>query len=164
MASADTIQTRNTLVPADHAIFSRSENTTLTLRTTFATQKRSHRVERHFLSDPQATMADCETCYRTFNSWSAANQHMNALNHWKVHECETCNYSSIHEDEVDSHMNRYNHWAPTFDCEACNTKFHTQQQARTHMDNNNHWRLNWCNLCKRGFQNANNLRMVCMSG
>lgn len=87
---------------------------------------------------------------------------MNALNHWKVHECETCNFSSIHENEVDLHMDEYGHWGPMYGCEACSKKYNTKQQARDHMDRRDHWRLNWCDACERGFQNANNLRMVCV--
>lgn len=88
---------------------------------------------------------------------------MNALNHWAERfECDTCDEEFLDEDECEEHMDDYGHHGPEFECEYehCPRAFYTQQQARQHMDDTGHWRNHWCRECQRGFQNANNLRMV----
>ncbi|SMR53152.1 unnamed protein product [Zymoseptoria tritici ST99CH_1E4] len=105
-------------------------------------------------------MYECDTCNRYFGSQAAANQHMNALNHWTpTYECETCSNEYYDEEDCWEHMDDEQHWGPRIECEACNAMFHSHQDARRHMDSLNHWRTHWCRSCQRGFQNLNNLRM-----
>ncbi|KAF2433399.1 hypothetical protein EJ08DRAFT_668985 [Tothia fuscella] len=56
-------------------------------------------------------------------------------------ECDTCDRQFVNEHA------------------ACDRSYPTSAAAREHMDRKNHWRLNWCQPCSKGFQNANNLRM-----
>jgi hypothetical protein len=100
---------------------------------------------------------ECETCNRDFVNWHAACQHMNAVGHWS---CEVCDAEFWTQDAADDHMGRYGHFRPQFDCEACNASFNSKGDARQHLDAKNHWRQHWCQSCKRGFENQNNLNMV----
>ncbi|KAF9740250.1 hypothetical protein PMIN06_007053 [Paraphaeosphaeria minitans] len=92
-------------------------------------------------------MFECDTCYREFVNAYAAEQHMNALNHWNQDHSPSLQ-DGYYSDDDD----------PGFECEACMAVFDSFAKARQHMDAYNHWRQHWCNSCEKGFQNENNLR------
>lgn len=60
-------------------------------------------------------------------------------------------------------MNALDHWAPTFDCQICSLEFNSQHAANQHMEAKNHLTDRWCHDCDRGFESANNYRMVSIS-
>ncbi|PWY87239.1 hypothetical protein BO94DRAFT_585793 [Aspergillus sclerotioniger CBS 115572] len=103
-------------------------------------------------------MYECETCTRTFYSWSTCRQHMKDKGHWPVFECETCNADFNSEEEADWHMSRYGHYAPKIPCETCGQRFHTQDSADQHMGQLRHYR-NYCRACDQRFQTENGLKM-----
>ena len=122
-----------------------------------------HAANQHMNAlDHWAPTFDCETCDRIFFSQYAANQHMNDMGHWSPRfECETCNSEFYTQQSANQHMNRLNHWAMRYDCEACNQQFRTATGAKKHMDENNHWRQHYCHDCQRGFESDGHLKAVC---
>ena len=82
----------------------------------------------------------CETCDRKFNSKNAANQHMDARDHWAPRfGCQTCDREFHSKHAASQHMDAKDHWAPTFPCEACDREFNSQNAASQHMDDKDHW-------------------------
>ncbi|KAF2433381.1 putative zinc finger protein [Tothia fuscella] len=73
------------------------------------------------------------------------------------YECETCTKCFGSQHAADQHMEAVEHWP--YKCEACDFTYATPQAARVHMDNKNHWRVHFCHPCGKGFQNDNNYRM-----
>jgi DNA-directed RNA polymerase subunit RPC12/RpoP len=62
---------------------------------------------------------ECETCGKEFRSEHAANQHMDALDHWAATDdqdeylCETCEKPFTSQNAVEQHMTALGHWTPT---------------------------------------------------
>ena len=133
---------------------------------------------------------ECYTCTRVLATPRARAQHMNALGHWGTPdfeceycgeefytedeldehvddcdrrppdiECDTCSECFYTRDECDDHMDDYHHHGPEVECETCTRRFFSQQSCDQHMDALGHW-AHYCQECKRGFQSANNLKMV----
>ncbi|KAL1979035.1 hypothetical protein VTN96DRAFT_7288 [Rasamsonia emersonii] len=84
-------------------------------------------------------MYECQTCPRTF-------------------KCETCPRVFKSQNAADQHMNALRHWRPKVPCETCGKMFHTQNAADQHMRALGHYK-NYCDDCHLAFQNENNLRM-----
>ncbi|KAJ8122271.1 hypothetical protein ONZ43_g1493 [Nemania bipapillata] len=81
---------------------------------------------------------DCDTCGRTFGSWQALNQHMNAVGHEESpfqFGCDQCSF--------------------VFKTNCCSVTKPTQNEIKKH-EAELHF---WCSECKRGFQSANNMKM-----
>jgi hypothetical protein len=107
---------------------------------------------------------ECETCGREFGSQQAADQHMNALDHWGPrYECDTCDREFFTQRSADQHMDDTGHQEPQFKCETCDRRFHTQMSANQHMDALNHHKRHYCHDCRKTFQSENALRMVSSS-
>ncbi|KAE8154339.1 hypothetical protein BDV25DRAFT_116490 [Aspergillus avenaceus] len=102
---------------------------------------------------------ECETCPRSFGSWSACHQHMNATGHYAPRfYCETCNKEFRSEHASRQHMTSMGHWRPRIPCEMCNKVFLDEETANRHMKKEGHYK-NYCPSCDIRFQNENNLRM-----
>jgi uncharacterized C2H2 Zn-finger protein len=107
-----------------------------------------------------APRVECDTCYKTFRSQNAANQHMNRAGHWApTFECDTCSKTFRSQNAANQHMNSTGHWGPRVECETCDSKFFTARDANRHMRAEFHFR-DYCHLCDRSFQSNNGLRMV----
>jgi hypothetical protein len=103
---------------------------------------------------------ECETCIRSFSSKEAAEQHMNALNHWddEDHTCNTCDKTFASEESVDQHMDALNHWGESededeFACDRCDRTFTSWDGCKQHMTALNHWYTDKCDTCDRRFVN-----------
>jgi hypothetical protein len=105
-------------------------------------------------------MIECETCDREFGSQRAADQHMNARDHWapKI-ECEICTRTFFTQRAADQHMNSLNHWKPKFPCQGCSGIYNSEADRKHHMVLDHADK--YCVKCEQFFMNANNLRMVC---
>ncbi|KAH6644751.1 hypothetical protein C7974DRAFT_430449 [Boeremia exigua] len=104
----------------------------------------------------QSLAMSCGICGRSFNSWQACHQHMDATGHG--YECETCVHEFYTYDSACDHMYEYDHWRKQFECEGCSSSFDTRAEAKRHMQQEDHWRTYRCQSCDRGFENENNLR------
>jgi hypothetical protein len=103
----------------------------------------------------------CDPCDRFFPTERGLQQHLdNSSAHAYSYECETCTRTFATERACNQHMNELDHWEPTYECETCTATFSTQYACDRHMDISRH-RRHYCYECQRGFQNDNNLRMVC---
>lgn len=104
-------------------------------------------------------MYDCPVCDRSFGTWRAREQHIDATGHDPRYDCETCyrDFPNLHA--VRQHMDALGHWARTFPCETCDDEFRSEADADRHMERHGHYR-NYCKACDQHFMNENNLRMV----
>lgn len=75
-------------------------------------------------------MANCETCDKWFASERAAEQHMDAKNHWG-YECETCELTFPSEEDADDHMDEEDHYG--VECDTCDKDFNSQHAVVQHM-------------------------------
>lgn len=54
---------------------------------------------------------ECDSCYRSFYSWGACRQHMDALDHWvPTYSCDTCQREFRSQAAANQHMNAVGHW------------------------------------------------------
>lgn len=107
---------------------------------------------------------ECQTCSRTFASWHACCQHMNALDHWApTYKCETCNNAFYNEQALCVHMNEYGHWKHY--CKPCKRRFGNENELRMRLTSRVHRGINIaCPFCKQGFTSASGLSHHLESG
>ncbi|KAI1148929.1 hypothetical protein F4825DRAFT_432329 [Nemania diffusa] len=99
----------------------------------------------------------CGTCHRTFGSWHAREQHMDALAHEQypssTFSCYSCPYTFRTQSGAQEHMRLANHYQ--YLCNFCNLTQPTQDAIKEH-EAEAHF---WCFDCERGFQSSNNIKM-----
>ena len=74
----------------------------------------------------QLIMFECEVCTKQFNSFHAASQHMNALDHWGL-ECPECDLITQSEEHLNQHI-RSQHQGPY--CVDCDRHFQNENNLR----------------------------------
>ncbi|KAF2223081.1 Alpha/Beta hydrolase protein [Elsinoe ampelina] len=98
---------------------------------------------------------DYGNCHRTFTTWHACEQHMDAKNHWVwTYECDTCSDRFFTERSAEQHMEAKDHYRYDYDCEHCNYAFRTREGRDGHEKEDHPY----CEECDRYFDNAGNLR------
>lgn len=103
--------------------------------------------------DDYAHWAECKTCDRQFRSQRAAEQHMNALNHWPRYECETCTREFDSDAARDQHMRAQKHFERY--CPDCDRHFTNANCLRMHLNSKIHRGTTvLCPFCKSAFGTA----------
>jgi stress-induced morphogen len=113
----------------------------------------------------------CQPCDRYFDSERALQQHTDNSNAHAYsssssesddnYECDTCTRSFATQRAVEQHMDAVGHHAPQYECDVCTRKFASRAASESHMNAVGHWQ-HYCQDCKRKFDNANALKMVCL--
>jgi hypothetical protein len=79
----------------------------------------------------------CKKCARTYNTQSAANDHMRAAGHENI-PCKTCARTFCTQSAANDHMRGAGHDKPNISCKTCARKFYTQSAANEHMRDAGH--------------------------
>ncbi|KAF2673929.1 hypothetical protein BT63DRAFT_476377 [Microthyrium microscopicum] len=96
---------------------------------------------------------NCDSCDRTFGSYQASAQHMNALDHWDPeYECDFCNKVFATQQSCNDHMESLGHWDEGYDCDTCIKTYSKESSCEEHMDQFGHREPQFeCDLCDRKF-------------
>ncbi|KAI0022556.1 hypothetical protein F4780DRAFT_777616 [Xylariomycetidae sp. FL0641] len=98
----------------------------------------------------------CGTCWRTFTSWGARQQHMDALYHEEpMYECDSCARYFVSPQAKMQHMYALNHHEYECDFYHCDETFPDEEELREH-EIDDHF---YCDDCDRVFQSLNNIKM-----
>ncbi|PKY06020.1 hypothetical protein P168DRAFT_296299 [Aspergillus campestris IBT 28561] len=99
-------------------------------------------------------MFECDICGEECYDLEDMDDHLNDYNHWQ----DTCPKEFRSWHAACQHMNSMNHWRPKVLCEVCNAMFRTQDAVDKHMAAKGHYK-NYCQECRRHFNNENNLKI-----
>lgn len=100
----------------------------------------------------------CETCDRIFGSYEAAEQHMNALDHWDSYQCDTCDRVFGSSHAVEQHMDALSHWGDgyNYECGLCGDYFSSESDRYDHEIEECYY----CSDCDREFYSEQAIQQV----
>lgn len=78
-------------------------------------------------------MWECDTCTRTFNSFRASEQHMDARGHW-AHYCAPCRRKFDNSNNLRMHLNSRTHRGANVSCPFCQRAFTSASGVSHHLE------------------------------
>eukprot|EP01083_Nonionella_stella_P279355 950338_1 len=98
----------------------------------------------------------CENCQKTFNDWSAFNNHREQRCHKNVFDCHVCQKVFKDKSILNRHLRDHLDEQP-FICDVCQKAFKYKCDLNNHMRTHSSERPFSCEVCGKSFKQKSNL-------